>query len=193
MSKAKKDGKFIDPKGVTNAIKVSQATGSSLKIVGNVEDEKFYDELVVPNLSDKIEVIGGISSEQSLTREQVRDLYENAMAFLFPINWEEPFGLVMIEAMSCGAPVIAYNRGSVSEVVRDGVTGFIIDPDDEDRPGKGSWIIKKQEIEGLIEAVKRIGEIDRKACRKHVEENFSVDRMVENYEKVYRGILDKRG
>ncbi|MEK7450319.1 MAG: glycosyltransferase family 4 protein [Patescibacteria group bacterium] len=191
MSKAKKDGKFIDPKGVANAIKVSQGSGVPLKIVGNVEDRKFYDELVIPNLSDKIEVMGGISSEQSLTREQMRDLYENAMAFLFPINWEEPFGLVMAEAMACGTPVVAYNRGSVSEIVRDGVTGFIIDRDDEDRPGKGTWIIKKKGVEGLVEAVRRIEEIDRKVCRKHVEDNFSVDRMIEGYESVYNEILSK--
>lgn len=191
MAKGKKDGKFIDPKGVTNAIKVSQATGEHLKIVGNVEDKKFYDELVAPNLSDKIELVGGVSSEQSLTREQVRDLHRDAKAFLFPINWEEPFGLVMVEAMACGTPVIAYNRGSVSELVRDGVTGFVIDPDDENRPGKGTWIIKKQGEEGLKEAVKRIGEIDRMACRQHVEDNFTVEKMVEGYERVYSEILGR--
>jgi len=87
--------------------------------------------------------------------------------------------------------VIAYNRGSVPEVVRDGVTGFIIDPDDEDRPGKGTWIIKKQGIDGLVEAISRIGEIDRRACRKHVEEHFTVEKMVEGYEKVYREVITR--
>ncbi|MDP2633071.1 MAG: glycosyltransferase family 4 protein [Candidatus Curtissbacteria bacterium] len=192
MAKGKKDGKFIDPKGVVSAIEASQKSGEHLRIVGNVEDRKFYDELVAPNLSDKIELIGGLSNEQNLTREEVRDLHRDAKAFLFPINWEEPFGLVMVEAMACGTPVIAYNRGSVPEIVRDGLTGFIIDPDSEDRPGKGGWVIKKQGIEGLIEAIRRIGEIDRKACRKHVEENFTVEKMVENYEKLYLRILSGR-
>lgn len=187
MAKAKKDGKFIDPKGVVSAIKASQALGEHLKIVGNVEDKKFYEELVAPNLSDKIELIGGISSEQNLTREQVRDLYRDAKAFLFPINWEEPFGLVMAEAMACGTPVIAYNRGSVSEIVRDGVTGFVVEP--EDSIQKSKWVIKKKGMEGLLEAIGRVEEIDRKTCREHVISNFSVEKMVENYEKVYKKIL----
>lgn len=116
----------------------------------------------------------------------------NSRALLFPIHWEEPFGLVMIESMACGTPVIAYNRGSVSEIVRDGLTGFIIDPDDTDRPNKGNWIIKKQGVEGLVEAIQRIGEIDRAACRKHVEEHFTVEKMVEGYEKVYEKVISER-
>jgi len=192
MSKAKENGKFMDPKGAVNAIKVAQNSGENLKIVGNVEDKKFYDELIAPHLSDRIQFVGQISSEQTLTREEMRNLFQDAKAFIFPILWEEPFGLVMIEAMSCGTPVIAYNRGSVSEIVRDGLTGFIIDSDNEDRPGKGSWMIKKQGIEGLVEAVKRIGEIDRSVCRKHVQENFSVEKMVEGYEKIYTEIISRK-
>jgi len=115
--------------------------------------------------------------------------YQKAQALIFPIQWEEPFGLVMVEAMSCGTPVIAYNRGSVAEIVKDGVTGFIVDPDDTDRPGKGSWTIKKQGVEGLVEAVKRIGEIDRAAARKHVEEKFTMDAMVAGYERAYKKLL----
>lgn len=198
MSKAKKDGRFIDPKGVTSAIRVSQKTAEPLKIAGNIEDNKFYDELVAPHLSNTIEFIGKISTEQQLTREQIRELHQNAKAFLFPINWEEPFGLVMVEAMSCGTPVIAYNRGSVSEIIRDGVTGFIVDPPDQQVQSsklkvksERKWIIKKKGIEGLIEAVKRIGEIDRGACRKHVEDKFTVEEMVDGYERLYLQIIEK--
>ena len=187
MSKAKKNGKFMDPKGVTNAIEVAQKTGENLKIVGNVEDKKFYEELIAPNLSKKIQLVGEVSSEQNLGREEVRALYQNAKAFIFPIRWEEPFGLVMIEAMACGTPVIAYNRGSVSEIVRDGLTGFIIEPDDSREESR--WIIKKKGIEGLLDAVKRIGEIDRSVCREHVEDNFTVEKMVDNYEKLYYKII----
>lgn len=189
MSKAKKDGKFMDPKGVSSAIEVAQNSGENLKIVGNIEDKKFFDELVAPHLSEKIELVGEVSSEQNLTREQILALHQNAKAFLFPINWEEPFGLVMAEAMACGTPVIAYNRGSVSEILRDGLTGFIVDPPDQQ--GEGKWIIKQKGMDGLIEAVKRIGEIDRAACRKHVEDNFSDQKMVEGYEKIYQEIMDK--
>jgi len=192
MSKAKKNGKFMDPKGVTNAIEVAQKTGANLKIVGNIEDKKFYEELIAPNLSEKIQLVGEVSSEQNLGREKMLALYQNAKAFIFPINWEEPFGLVMVEAMASGAPVIAYNRGSVPEILRDGVTGFIIDPDDEDRPGKGIWTIKKHGIEGLMEAIKKIGEVNRTTCREHVVKNFSVEKMVEGYEKLYQEILNKQ-
>ncbi|MBI5619392.1 glycosyltransferase, partial [Candidatus Gottesmanbacteria bacterium] len=109
--------------------------------------------------------------------------------------WEEPFGLVMIEAMACGTPVIAYNRGSVAEIVKDGVTGFIIEDDNTTNTTNtankpiSQWVIKKKGIEGLVEAVKRIGEIDRAACRKHVEEHFTVEKMVEGYEQVYNKLL----
>ena len=128
------------------------------------------------------------------------DFLGNAKAFLFPIHWEEPFGLVMVEAMACGTPVVAYNRGSVPEIVKDGVTGFIVDPPEEDlnsqisnhNDQQGSWIIKKRGIEGLVEAVRRISEIDRKACKKHVEEHFTVDHMVDGYIDVYRKILDNQ-
>jgi glycosyltransferase involved in cell wall biosynthesis len=99
----------------------------------------------------------------------------NARAFLFPIHWEEPFGLVMVEAMACGTPVIGYDRGSVSEVVQDAVTGFVV------APGSG--------VAGLVEAISRIGEIDRARCRKRVEEKFTIQKMVEGYEKVYTSIL----
>jgi glycosyltransferase involved in cell wall biosynthesis len=189
MSKAKAEGKFIDPKGVRNAINAVKEAGENMKIVGNVEDRKFYDEIVAPNLSDKIRFIGEISSEQLLTREDVLALHQNAKAFLFPINWEEPFGLVMAEAMACGTPVIAYNRGSVSELVRDGLTGFIVEPENSQNESK--FIIKKKGIEGLTEAIRRIGEIDGKVCREHVLQNFSIQRMVDNYEKVYMEVLEK--
>jgi len=86
--------------------------------------------------------------------------------------------MVMIEAMACGTPVIAYNRGSVPEIIRDGVTGFVVD--------------EKEGVDGLVKAIKRIGEIDRAACRRHVEENFTVEKMVEGYEKVYQKILSQQ-
>ena len=189
MSKAKTNGKFIDPKGVGNALEVAKSLGENLKIVSNIEDKKFYDEIVSPNLSDKIKFVGDVSSEQNLSREEIVNLHQNAKAFLFPINWEEPFGLVMAEAMACGTPVIAYNRGSVPELVRDGVTGFVIEP--EESNSESRFVIKKKGLEGLTEAVKRIGEINRKICRKHVLQNFNVEKMVDNYEKLYYEICRK--
>ena len=174
MSAAKdKDGKFIDPKGVGNAITVAQKTNIKLKIVGNVEDPKFFETLIKPNLSDNIEFVGEVSAEQKLTREQMRDLFAEAYALLNPINWEEPFGLVMAEALSCGTPVIAFNRGAVSEILVDGLTGFVID--------------SNSGIDGLVAAIRKIDSINRDNCRSHAVRNFSKKRMVEDYEKLYLG------
>jgi glycosyltransferase involved in cell wall biosynthesis len=96
----------------------------------------------------------------------------------------------MIEAMATGTPVIAYNRGSVSEIVKDGVTGFIIDQDESDRPKRGQWTIKKTGVEGLMEAVKRLGEVDRRATRAHIETYFTARTMAKGYEQVYQKVLE---
>ena len=152
---------------------------------------KFYWESeVFPHIDGK-----NILYESVLPKEALHQRYGNAKALLFPIHWEEPFGLVMIEAMACGTPVIAYNRGSVSEIVRDGVTGYIVDDDrsnKSDKTNTSNLIIKKKGIAGLVEAIKRIGEIDRSACRKHVEAHFTVDRMVTGYEQVYKKVLGEQ-
>lgn len=178
MSKAKDaHGKFIDPKGVTNAIMAAQQANMSLKIVGNVEDRRFYEKLIAPHLSSKIEFVGEVSAEQSLTKKDMRELYQKAKAFLFPINWDEPFGLVMAEAMSCGIPVIAYKRGSVPELVVDGKTGFVVDS------YKG--------VEGLVEAIRQVDSLDSNDCRQHVIANFSLEKMVENYEKIYKELVSQ--
>ncbi|MGB2762611.1 MAG: glycosyltransferase, partial [Minisyncoccales bacterium] len=107
-----------------------------------------------------------------------------AKLLLLPIQWEEPFGLVMIEAMACGTPVIAFRRGSVPEIIKDGVTGFICKPND---------------LNLMIKTVKKIYQMPeaeykkmRHNCRRHVEKNFSVEKMVDNYEKVYYKILARQ-
>ncbi len=182
-------GRYIKEKGVAEAITASRKAGVTLRMVGDDAYRKlaYYQAKVRPYLEK------GIIEDETFLGEADRSSFlRNAKALLFPILWEEPFGMVIIESMSCGTPVIAYNRGSVSEIVRDGLTGFIVDPDGEERPGKGNWVIKKQGIDGLVEAVKRIGEIDRVACRRHIEQNFTVERMVENYERVYYKIIKGR-
>lgn len=177
-------GRMEKEKGVDIAIHTAKATGKKIKIATSPEEQgkKYYQDVIAPFVDAQVELTGFVDSQRKY------DFLGQALCLLFPIQWEEPFGMAMIEAMACGTPVVAFNRGSVSEIVRDGLTGFIIDQDNEDRPGKGSWIIKKQGVEGLIEAVNRIGEIKREACRKHVEENFTIEKMVEGYENVYRKI-----
>ncbi|MBI1919349.1 glycosyltransferase family 4 protein [Candidatus Microgenomates bacterium] len=182
-------GRILEDKGTHFAIDAAKQTGIPLRIASSSVraniSQGYYEKKIKPQVDGK-----RVSEVGFLEGKEKSDYIGNALAFILPLQWDEPFGLVMIEAMACGTPVIAYNRGSVSEIVRDGVTGFIIDPDDEDRPGKGSRVIKKRGVEGLVEAVKRIGEIDRAICRKHVEENFTVEKMVEGYEKAYKRILE---
>ncbi len=179
LSKAKDvSGDFMDPKGVKWAIQLARETGSRLLLSGNVEDMEFYNKEVKPNLSDKIQWIGPVSHEQSLTKEQVVNLMQKAKAFLMTINWYEPFGLVMAEAMSCGTPVVGFDRGSVSELVVNGKTGFVVKP--------------QEGIEGLKKAFSQISTINPLDCRKHVEDNFSIEIMVANYEKVYQEILESK-
>lgn len=192
-------GRFIPEKGVLDAIKVSEMLQIPLHLATSDNDLEttYYKETLKERLNNKLTSLMGYMNENTLC-----EWLKHAKALLFPIQWEEPFGMVMIEAMACGVPVIAYNRGSVSEIVRDGLTGFIVDPPEADLQvqsssrfnrdkvqNEGQWIIKKKGIEGLIEAVKRIGEIDRRACRKHVEENFTIEKMVTNYENVYREVI----
>ncbi|MBI2195428.1 MAG: glycosyltransferase [Candidatus Levybacteria bacterium] len=182
-------GRYIEEKGVDKAIQAAKKAKILLKMIGDdaYRELPYYKNKIVPHLKK------GVVEDSTFFGEADRSNFlKNAKALLFPIQWEEPFGMVMIEAMASGTPVVAYNRGSVSEIVQDGVTGFIIDPDNENRPGKGSWIIKKKGIEGLLDAIERIGEIDRRLCRKHIEENFTVERMVEGYERVYRGVLSAK-
>jgi glycosyltransferase involved in cell wall biosynthesis len=176
MSKARDEkGNFVDPKGIANAIVIAQKSGQKLKIVGNVEDPVFFETIVKPHLSEAIEFVGEVSAEQKMTREQMRDLFAGAKAFINPIQWEEPFGLVMAEALATGTPVLAYNRGAVSEIVEDGKVGFVIDP--------------TRGIDGFVEALGKLQTIDRSRCRLAAVEHFSKGRMVDEYEAVYAHLI----
>lgn len=179
LSKAKnKDGSFMDPKGIKWAIQLARQTGERLLLSGNVEDMEFYNKDVKPYLNDQIQWFGPVSPEQVLAREQVVSLMQGAKAFLMTINWEEPFGLVMAESMSCGTPVVAFDRGSVSELIIDGKTGLIVDPNEG--------------TDGLKKALEKLSAVNPKDCRDHVLQNFSLEKMVDNYEKVYKEILEKQ-
>jgi len=179
LSKAKNpDGTFMDPKGIKWAIKLAEETNSRLLMSGNIEDMKFFDQDVKPHLSNKIQWIGPLSSELVLTKPEVAKLMQNAKAYLMPINWYEPFGLVMAEAMSCGTPVIGFDRGAVKELIVDGKTGFVVSPESG--------------IEGLKTALSKIDQIKPQDCRDHTVKYFSTETMVNNYEKTYLGIIKVR-
>ncbi|MBI2031781.1 MAG: glycosyltransferase family 4 protein [Candidatus Levybacteria bacterium] len=183
-------GRITQKKGPQEALEIARILKIKLKMAGAVDPvEKEYCDNVLYPLIEELRKENLIEYKEEIKRDEKADLYKDALCTLYPIHWEEPFGLVMAESMVCGTPVVAYNRGSVPELLRDGLTGFIIEP--EDFEGESKWIIKKKGIEGLVEAIKRINEIDRKKCHEHVENNFTVGKMVDGYEKVYNQLINK--
>jgi glycosyltransferase involved in cell wall biosynthesis len=158
-------GRMAPEKRPDLAIEVAQRAGVPLKILAKVDetDREYFSRKIEPRLNQPgVEFLG----EGDEARRN--DLLSNALALLFPIDWPEPFGLVMIEAMVTGTPVITRPRGAAPEVVADGRTGFIV-----------------ESVDDLVAAVKRADTLDRRECRRHVEERFSVRRMVDDYEAIY--------
>lgn len=162
-------GRMDHDKNPAGAVRVAEMAGEHLKMVAKLENEEYFNVEIKSHLSRDIEYLGEIPVEDKSS------FLANAKALIAPINWQEPFGLYFIEAMATGTPVITFDRGAAKEIVKDGITGFVCPPDDYDC---------------MVKAVKKIDHIDRLACRKHVEDNFTVKHMVDNYEKVYRQVLD---
>jgi glycosyltransferase involved in cell wall biosynthesis len=164
-------GRIAPEKGVDRAIRIAQQCGAPLKIAAKVDkvDREYYDEKIQPLIDGRdIEYIGEITDQQKSA------FLSGAMALLVPIDWPEPFGLVMIEAMACGTPVIAFNRGSVPEVVDNGLTGFIVEDE-----------------KGAIGAIYRLSELSRAKIRQRFEERFTARRMAQDYLAVYRSLMEK--
>jgi glycosyltransferase involved in cell wall biosynthesis len=162
-------GRISPEKGPDRAIEIAKRLGVPLKIGAKVDpaDVNYFKQEIKPLLDHPlIEFLGEVNDSQK------NELLGNARALLFPINWPEPFGLVMIESLACGTPVIAFRHGSVPEVMRDGVSGYIVETLDE-----------------AVAAAGRLDQIDRAACRRHFEENFSSQRMAEGYLAAYRKAL----
>lgn len=179
-------GRVMEDKGTDIAIAAAKAAGVPIHIAtsairGNRSAE-FYDTKIAPHIDGKSVVLSGY-----LEGKAKSDFIKKAKAFIFPLRWEEPFGLVMIEAAACGVPVVAYNHGSVSEIVQDGVTGFVIE--EKDDADVSHRQIKKTGVAGIVEAIGRLGEINRTACRKRAEDVFSIQRMVSDHEQLYESIV----
>lgn len=158
-------------KGVENAIEAAEKLGVKLLLAGRIDPTQveYFETYIKPHLNQNIQYVG------ELTEEQLSDFYGPAKATLYPIEWEEPFGLVVAESMACGTPVIAYRRGSMPELIEDNKTGFVFEGN----------------MDKLIEAMKKIDQIDRSLVRKSIEEKFSKEIMVNNYEKAYYQLLEK--
>ena len=166
-------GRICPEKRVDRAIEIAKRTGIPLKIAAKIDpvDKRYFKRVVEPLLRDCsiAEWVGEISDRQK------DEFLGNAYALLFPIDWPEPFGLVMIEAMACGTPVIAYEGGAVAEVIEEGRTGFVV-----------------TELEDAIEAVRRVPDLCRARSREVFEERFTVTRMANDYLKVYMRVIDPR-
>jgi glycosyltransferase involved in cell wall biosynthesis len=158
-------GRISPEKAPDAAIRIAARSGMKIKIAAKVDrvDEEYYKTTIVPLLSQgDVEFVGEIGEHEK------SEFLGQAAALIFPIAWAEPFGLVMIEAMACGTPVVAFSNGSVPEVLEDGVTGFIVSTEQE-----------------AVEAVAKIGTLDRDRIRAEFDGRFTSHHMAQNYLKLY--------
>lgn len=162
-------GRLIPEKGVAEAVEVARRAGERLIIAGPPTESSYWTQEIAPHVDgDRVKFVG------MQQKRELRELYMNAKATLFPVRWEEPFGLVMTESMSAGTPVIGFRRGSVPEVIAHGTTGFVVDTVDE-----------------MVAAVKEAPKLSRRACREHVERKFSVKAMVDAYEQAFLRLVER--
>ena len=162
-------GRFTPEKGAHVAIRLARRAQLPLRIAAKIprQQSRYFKEQIEPLLDgDQIEFVGEVNERQK------QDFLGNAIAVLFPIDWPEPFGLVMIEAMACGTPIIAWRRGSVPEIIEDGVTGFIVENEDE-----------------AIDAIERIPDLDRRRVRAVFERRFTARHMAESYRRSFQRVL----
>jgi glycosyltransferase involved in cell wall biosynthesis len=161
-------GRISVEKRFDRAVEIAKRAGMRLKFAAKIEDanRQYFEETIKSTDDRMVECVGEVGDAGK------QELLANAYALLFPIDWPEPFGLVMIEAMACGTPVIAYRWGSVPEIIDDGVTGFIVD-----------------DLEAAVEAVPKVRDLDRSLCRRRFEERFSATRMAQDYLTIYQRLI----
>ncbi len=153
-------------KGIAEAIAVAGRTGLPLVLAGIIADQAYFEAEVAPHLGDRVRYVGSVGPRGRSA------LLGGALALIHLINFDEPFGLSVVEAMATGTPVITRPRGAMPEVVRHGETGIFV-----------------EDVDGAVSAVAQVDELDRRRCRADVEERFSADRMVDDYVALYERIL----
>ncbi len=163
-------GRIHPDKGARECIEVARRTGMKLLLAGIIQDGNYFATQVKPNLDNNRIVYVGSAGPMERDR-----LLGGAYALLHPIRFDEPFGLSVVEAMACGTPVVAFRRGSMPEIIADGVTGYLT-----------------AHIDEMVQSVERVRELDRRACRRWVEERFSAERMIDDYIRVYEEIIHRK-
>ena len=161
-------GRIHPSKGIKEAILVTKKINSKLILMGSHGDDDYWKKEIQPQIDNKQIIYKGF-----LPQKEMFEIIKKARIYILPLQWEEPFGLTLTESMAAGTPVIAFDRGSAKEVIKDGKTGFLV-----------------KNIEEMIKAIKKIDQIKREDCRKWVEEKFTIERMVSDYEKIYYQILN---
>jgi UDP-glucose:tetrahydrobiopterin glucosyltransferase len=164
-------GRITPEKGVEAAIEIAERAGQHLLIAGGIYDQRYYEERILPRLRkapDHITYLG------ILERQALWKVMGQARGLLFPIEWDEPFGLVPVEAMATGTPVIAFRRGAVAEIIRHGETGFLVEP--------GECAHAAALVDDLVD-------LPRARCRTHVERNFSLERLLDAHEQMYADLV----
>lgn len=188
-------GRAVPEKGLDVALSVARKVKKKTRIFPIIKEEYLswlHEEVIKKR--DLLNQIFRLHIDFNVNRNSLASEYQRSKLFLFPLQWEEPFGLTVIEALACGTPVVSYAYGSLPEIVEDGKTGFLVNPSPTDI--RGNWTIKKTGIDGLIEAVQKIYSMSdeayrklRYACRKRAEQIYNLQRLSDDYMNVYRHIL----
>ncbi len=188
-------GRIIKPKGVHYAIQACKLAGSKLKILGkhyaSEAKDKYFKNFIEPEIDgNQIQYLGFTSDIEKKNR-----LLAKAKALLVPSIWQEPFGLVLIEALACGTPIIGFDQGSLPEIIKPGINGFMSSYNPIDAKQKKDWQqikkdkVFKQNVTHILKNIKKVTQIDRTNCRKDFEERFTAKIMCQNYAKVYKKII----
>ena len=164
-------GRITPEKGVEAAIDIAERAGKQLHIVGGIYDASYYETRIAPHIQRSN---GRITYLGQLSQANLWRVMSQSSGLLFPVEWDEPFGLVPVEAMATGTPVLAYRRGATQEIIRHGETGFLIEPG---------------EVAQAINLVGSLSELSRTRCRVHVEQHFSLERMLNAYEQLYYRVI----